>query len=182
VCSNVLNQGLCLKKEIGVEPDICRKLQFEAARGVKRLQFLLLEFRFFKESEEGRALPLNLPWLLSPLSLMLHIVKSRALGLLRLPCYFVKLEKKIVGLMAIQENHESLIVASLGVAKDYRRLRIGTCILCHSEAIARHMDKRWLEVDVLTKNIPAQRLYAKYGFTFIRRERMHYVTRGKKPL
>jgi ribosomal protein S18 acetylase RimI-like enzyme len=171
-----------LKKEIGAESDICRKLQFEAVRGIKRLQFLLLEYRFFKNSKEGRALPLNLPWPLSPLSLMLHIAKSRALALLKLPCYFVKLEKRIVGLLAIQEHHESLLVASLGVAKGYRRLGIGTCILGYIETIARHMGKRWLEVDVLRKNIPAQRLYTKYGFTFIQSERMFFIMRGKKPL
>lgn len=67
-----------LEKKIRAEPDICRKLQFEAVRGIKRLQFLLLEYRFFKDSEEGSALPLSLPSFLSPLSLMLHIVKSRA--------------------------------------------------------------------------------------------------------
>jgi hypothetical protein len=67
-----------LEKKIRAEPGICRKLQFEAVRGIKRLQFLLLEYRFFKDSEEGSALPLSLPSFLSPLSLMLHIVKSRA--------------------------------------------------------------------------------------------------------
>jgi len=171
-----------LKKEIGAEPDICRKLQFEAVRGIKHLQFILLEYRFFKNSEEGRALPLNLPWPLSPLSLMLHIVKSHALTLLKLPCYFVKLETKIVGLLAIQEHNESLIVASLGVAKEYRRLGIGTCILSYIETIAKHMGKRLLEVDVLRKNIPAERLYTKYGFTFVQSERMFFIMRGKKPL
>lgn len=171
-----------MNEEIGAEPDICRKLQFEAVGGIKRLQFLLLEYRFFKNSEEGSALPLNLPWPLSPLSLMLHIAKSRALALLKLPCYFVKLEKRFVGLLAIQEHHESLLVASLGVAKGYRRLGIGTCILGYIETIARHMGKGWLEVDVLRKNIPAQRLYTKYGFTFIQSERMFFIMRGKKPL
>jgi len=167
---------------IGAELDICRKLQFEAVKGIKRLQFILFEYRFFKDSEEGRALPLNMPWPLSPLSVMLHIVKSRALTLLRLLCYFVKLETKIVGLLAIQEHHESLLIASLGVAKEYRRLGIGTCILGCIETIARHMGKGWLEVDVLRKNIPAERLYTKYGFTFIQNERMLFIMRGKKPL
>ena len=166
-----------MKKETGPEPDICRKLRLEAVRGIKRLQFLLLEYCFFKDSEEGSALPLSLPWLLYPLSLMLYIVKTRALALLRLPCYFVKLETKTVGLLAIQEHHESLLVASLGVAKEYRRLGIGTCILGYIETIAGDMGKRWLEALVLRKNIPAQRLYTKYGFTFIQSERMHCIMR-----
>jgi ribosomal protein S18 acetylase RimI-like enzyme len=164
-----------LKKGIGTKPDICGKLQFEAVMGIERLQFLLLEYRFFKDSEEGRALPLSLPWPLSPLSLMLHVVKTRALTLLRLPCYFVKLETEIVGLFAVQEHNERLVVASLGVAREYRRLGIGTCILGCIEAIARHMRKRWLETLVLRKNVPAQRLYRKYGFTYTRSERMHCI-------
>jgi GNAT superfamily N-acetyltransferase len=166
-----------LKKGIRTKPDICAKLRFETVKWIERLQLLLLEYRFFKDSEEGSALPLNLPWPLSPLSLMLHVVKTRALTLLRLPCYFVKLETEIVGLFAVQERNESLVVASLGVAREFRRLGIGTCILGYIETTAKQMHKRWLEALVLRKNIPAQRLYAKYGFTFIQSERMHYIMR-----
>ena len=43
------------------------------------------------------------------------------------------------------------------------------------------MGKSWMEVDVLKKNIPAQRLYTKYGFKF-EDEKMHGMIRGKKPL
>jgi len=171
-----------LEKEVGAKSDICRKLRLEAAGGMRRLQFLLLEYRFFKNSEEGSALPLSLPLLLSPLSLMLHIVKSRALVLLRLPCYFIRLESKIVGLLAIQEHRESLFVASLAVTEECRRVGIGSCILGYAEKIARHMGKKWLEVDVLRKNISAQRLYTKCGFKFIDNERMGYLVRGKKAL
>jgi len=171
-----------LKNETGATQDVCGKLQFEAAKGINRLQFLLLEYLFFRDSEGGSALPLSLPRLLFPLSFMLHIFKSHALALLSLPCYFVKLGARIAGLVAIQEHHESMIVASLGIAREFRRLGIGTYILSYVEAIARRMGKRWLEVDVLNKNTPAQRLYTKYGFTFIQSERIHYIMRGKKPL
>ena len=170
-----------MKEDVGAKSDICGKLQLKAVRGIRRLQFLLLEYRFFKDSEGGNALLLNLPWHLSPLSLMVHIAKSHALVLLRLPCYFVRLGTRIVGLLAFEEQHESLFVASLAVAKECRRLGIGTCILGYVEAIARHMGKRWLEVDVLRKNIPAQRVYTKYGFTFLQNERMYFIVRGKKP-
>nr|MDO8098097.1 GNAT family N-acetyltransferase [Candidatus Njordarchaeota archaeon] len=171
-----------MKKKIRATPDICGKLRFEEEKGVKRLHFILLEYRFFEDGKEGSGLPRSLPWLLSPLSLLLHIVKSRAPVLLRLPCYFVKLERKVVGLFAAQEHIESLLVASFAVAKRFRRLGIGTCILDHIEKIARHMSKRWLEVDVLRKNIPAQRLYAEYGFAFIQSGRIRYLMRGKKPI
>jgi GNAT superfamily N-acetyltransferase len=155
-------------------------LRFEAARRLGRLRFVLLEYLFFRDSEEGGALPLNLPWFLSPLSLALHIIKSRALSLLRLPCYFVKLGKEAVGLLAIQDRNECLIVASLGVARRYRRLGIGTCILGNIETTAKHMGKRTLEVDVYEKNIPALRLYTKYGFTFVPSLSMRSMARGSK--
>jgi GNAT superfamily N-acetyltransferase len=113
---------------------------------------------------------------------MLHVAKSHALVLFKLPCYFAKLETKTVGLLAFEEQHESLFVASLVVAKKCRRLGIGTCILGYVETIARHMNKRWLEADVLRKNFPAQRFYTKFGFTFIQNERMRDIMRGKKPL
>jgi GNAT superfamily N-acetyltransferase len=171
-----------LKKKIRTVSDICGKLQFETVRGIGRLQFLLLEYSFFKTSEGNSALPVSMPWFLCPVSFVLHIVKSHALILIRLPCYFVKLKTKVIGLWAIQELHESLLVASLGVAKEYRRLGIGTYILSYIEAIAKRMGKKWLEVDVLKKNIAAQQFYTKYGFTFIPSERAHDIVRGKKPL
>lgn len=166
-----------MKKGIGAKTKICRKLQFEAVKGIKRLQFLLFEYRFFMDSEKGSALPLSRPWLPFPLSLMLYIVETRALTLLRFHCYFGKLETRIVGLFAIKEGHGSLLVGSLGVAKKYRRLGIGTCILRYAEKIAKREGKRWLEVGVLRKNIPAQRFYTKYGFSFIQSERTLCIMR-----
>jgi GNAT superfamily N-acetyltransferase len=161
-----------LKKEIEAAPGMHGKLRLEEVKGFKRLQFILLEYRFFGDGEEGSALLRSLPWPLYPLSLLLHIIESRALTLLRSPCYFVKLEREIVGLFATQEHIESLVVASLAVPRCFRRLGIGTWILRYVEKNARHMSKRWLEVDVLRKNIPAQRLYAEYGFTFIQSGKM----------
>jgi ribosomal protein S18 acetylase RimI-like enzyme len=166
-----------LKKGVEAEADICGKLRLEAVGGLRRLQFLLLEYRFFRDSEEGGALPLSLPRILTPLSLTLHVVKSRALTLLRLPCFFLRLDKRVVGLWAVQERQEGLVVASLGVAREYRRLGIGTCILCYVEAIANRLGKRWLETLVLTRNIPAQRIYSKFGFAVVRKGRTHCIMR-----
>jgi GNAT superfamily N-acetyltransferase len=176
------SEELSLKKEVGADSGICKKLQLQSLRGINRLHFLLREYLFFKDSEEGNALPLNLPWFLFPLTLILHIIKSHALVLLRLPCYFVKLQKNIVGLYAFQEYHESLLVASLAVQKNYRRLGIATCILGYLEAAARQMGKKWLVVDVLRKNIPAQQFYTKYGFTFVKNGRARFTVKGKKTL
>ncbi len=108
---------------------------------------------------------------------MVYIVETRALALLRLRCYFVRLETRIVGLFAIKESHGSLLLVSLGVAKKYRRLGIGTCILRYAEKIAEREGKRWLEVGVLRKNIHAQQFYTKYGFSFIQSERTLCIMR-----
>lgn len=158
-------------------PVFCRKLQFEPVKGIKRLQFLLLEYRFLIDSDQGSALPLSLPRLLFPLSLMLYIFETRAHAILKLPCYFAKLETKIVGLLAFQEGSMDLLVASLGVTKECRRIGIGTCILSHAEKTAKRKAKKWMEVGVYRKNIPAQRFYAKYGFRFIHSERALHIMR-----
>ena len=171
-----------MKKEVGAVSGICMELQFESVKGIDRLRFVLLECFFFKDGKEGDALPLNLPWFLLPLNLILHIIKSHALDLLKFPCYFVKLQTKIVGLSAFEQLHESLLVASLAIQRKYKRLGIGTCILGYMEAVARRMGKKWLEVDVLRKNIPAQQFYIKYGFTFVKNERIGYMVKGKKKL
>jgi GNAT superfamily N-acetyltransferase len=137
----------------------------------------------FKDiEEEGSALALKLPWLLTPLSLLLHIMDSHALTLLKLPCYFTKLNKEIIGVFAFQEYHKRLLVASLGVRKQYRRLGIGGMILQQIEKTAIHMHKQWLEVDVLRKNVLARRLYTKSGFTFIQHDGKRSIMRGRKVL
>jgi GNAT superfamily N-acetyltransferase len=171
-----------LKKEIEAAPDICRRLRLEEVNRIKCLQFILLEYNSFRDGEEGGALRQNLPWIASPLSLLLHIFESHAFTLLRLPCCFVKPEGEVVGLFATQERIESLLVASLAVKKRFRRLGIGTFILSHIEKVARHMGKRWLEADVLRRNIPAQRFYAEYGFKFTQSGKKRHLMRGKKPV
>jgi GNAT superfamily N-acetyltransferase len=137
---------------------------------------------FEDSEEEGSALALKLPWLLSPLSLLLHVMKSHALTLLKLPCYTAKLDKETVGVFAFQEYHKSLLVASLGVKKQYRRLGIGAFIIRQIEKTARHMHKKLLEVDVLRKNVPARRLYTKSGFMFLKPNRKRSIMRGRKVL
>lgn len=172
-----------MKKETRTGPGIHKKLQFELSRGIKRPLLIFIEYRLFKDSEEeGSALAMKLPWLLSPLSLLLHIMESHALTLLKFPCYFAKFDKEIVGVFAFQEYHESLLVASLGVRKQYRRLGIGAFILREIEKTARHTHRKRLEVDVLRKNVPARRLYAKSGFTFLQHNRKRSIMRGKKVL
>jgi ribosomal protein S18 acetylase RimI-like enzyme len=94
----------------------------------------------------------------------------------------VKLEKETVGVFAYQEYHDSLLVASLGVKKQYRRLGVGELILTQIEKTARLLHKRYLEADVLTKNVPARRLYTRFGFRFLQHGRKRSIIRRSKEL
>jgi GNAT superfamily N-acetyltransferase len=167
-------------RQIGAGRDICGRLEFKTARGLGRVLFILLEYRFFSESEEGGALFFSLPRFLSPLSFVLNVVKSRALSLLRFPCCYVRLATKVVGLFGLQERDESLVVASLAVAKEYRRLGIGNRILDCVETCARKKGKGFLEVHVYTKNVPARMFYSQHGFIFVQSARMANIMEGRK--
>ncbi len=172
-----------MKKQKETGKDFHGKLYFELTRGINRVLFILIEYRFFNDSEEeGSALILKLPRLLGPLSLLIHVMESHALTLLKLPCYFAKLDEEIVGVFAFQEYHESLFVASLAVRKQYRRLGIGAFILSQIEKTARRMHKKCLEVDVLMKNVPGRRLYTRSGFTFLQHNEKRSIIRGRKVL
>ena len=172
-----------MKKRSQTELRILEKLRFELCRGIMRPLFVFIEYRLFKDSEEeGSALALQLPRFLAPLSMLVHIIESHALTLLKLPCYLTKFDGEITGVFAYQEYNESLLVASLGVRKTYRRLGIGSLILKQIEKAARKMRKKYLEVDVLIKNIPAKRLYERTGFKFLRRSKKRSISRGTKVL
>ena len=158
-------------------------LIFELARGIRRPLFILSEYEFFRGGGAGSsALVLDLPWPFWLASMLLHILESHAITLLKLPCYYVKVNMKTLGLFAYQENHESLRVASLAVRRQFRRLGIGESLLHLVETTARKMHKKWLEVDVLKKNVPARRLYTNYGFTLQQRSGNRRIMRGRKSL
>jgi GNAT superfamily N-acetyltransferase len=145
--------------------------------------FIPAEYRFFRDSEERTgALVINLPWPLCPLSMIIHILESHALTLLKLPCFYVKLGRETVGLFAYQENQEGILVASLAVRRQYRRLGIGEFLLKQIEQMARQKYKHWLEVAVQRKNSPAIRLYTGFGFIFEERSGNRRIMIGRKQL
>jgi GNAT superfamily N-acetyltransferase len=172
-----------LKKEVEGRRSVHGMLRFELARGIKRPMFILTEYWFFREGEaRAGALVIKLPWPLCPLSMMIHVLESHALALLEVPCYYVNLGKKTVGLFAYQESHDVMRVASLAVRSQWRRLGIGGFLLKQIEQTARHMHKQWLEVAVLRKNSPATRLYTGFGFTFQKRSGNRRIMIGRKQL
>lgn len=140
----------------------------------EHFSFNLLEFRFFKNSEEGVALPFGNHWFLSILAVVPYIL-SMELMFFRAKRYFVTLGKNVVGVVVFREKPGSLLVASLGVAKEYRRLGVATYVLRRAEKLAVQLGKQWLELTVLKGNTPAQRLYLKSGFSAVKEKRMSFI-------
>jgi ribosomal protein S18 acetylase RimI-like enzyme len=93
--------------------------------------------------------------------------------------YLVRSGKNVVGSVVFHERSDSLLVASLGVAKEYRRLGTATFILGYAERVATSLGKEWLELTVLKANVPAQRLYVKLGFRLWRVRKRSFILRKK---
>lgn len=154
--------------------DLHRLLSMAPARRSEHLSFNLLEFRFFRNSQIGAALPFGNHWFLSMLVVVPYIL-SMEMILFRAKRYFVMLGKNMVGVVAFHEEPDSLLVASLGVAKEYRRLGVATYVLRHAEKLTVRLGKEWLELTVLKRNIPAQRLYVKSGFSVVKERRWSFI-------
>ena len=79
--------------------------------------------------------------------------------------FFVKLRNRVVGLLVFIEEPNALHISSLAVAPEVRRLGIASYILNYAERVAKGLDKEYLELSVLKKNLAARNLYAKCGFS-----------------
>jgi ribosomal protein S18 acetylase RimI-like enzyme len=91
--------------------------------------------------------------------------------------YFVVLEHRIVGVLALREEIRALYVSSMAVSPDYRRIGIATYALNQAVAIASRLCKEALELAVLKKNIPAVRLYEKHGYRVEEEKRRAFIMR-----
>ena len=138
--------------------------------------FNFYDFRFFNSSQEGSALAFGKSRPLASIIAVPYILACEPI-FLRKRRYFVKLKNRIVGLLVLHEKPEALYISSLAVAPEYRRRGIAKHILNFSKKIANKRGKRWLELTVLKKNIPARRLYKKSGFVKTEEKRFSFVLR-----
>lgn len=92
---------------------------------------------------------------------------------------FVKLHGHVVGVLVLRDKADDLFVVSLGVAREYRRIGVAVHVLRYSERLAAGLGKEWLELTVLKRNSPAQRLYVKFGFKVKKVGRWSLVLRKK---
>jgi ribosomal protein S18 acetylase RimI-like enzyme len=68
-------------------------------------------------------------------------------------------------LLILIEEPNALHISSLAVAPELRRFEIASYILNYAERVAKRLDKEYLELSVLKKNLAARNLYTKYGFS-----------------
>lgn len=63
-------------------------------------------------------------------------------------------------------SHRCLL--GMGVSREHRRAGLGARLLAHAEAWAQqHADIDWIDLQVLSANVPAVRLYESRGFTLV---------------
>jgi ribosomal protein S18 acetylase RimI-like enzyme len=97
--------------------------------------------------------------------------------------YFIVLEHRVVGVLALRAETRTLYISSLAVSPDCRRVGIATYALNHAAVIARKLGKEAVELAVLKKNTPAVRLYERRGYRTEEERRRSFILRKqiKKP-
>jgi ribosomal protein S18 acetylase RimI-like enzyme len=91
--------------------------------------------------------------------------------------YFIVLEHRVVGVLALREEIRTLYISSMAVSPDCRRIGIATYALNHAAAIASKLCKEALELAVLKKNTPAVRLYERHGYRVEEEKKSSYILR-----
>jgi ribosomal protein S18 acetylase RimI-like enzyme len=155
-----------------------QSLRIVPVRRVEHFYFNLLEFRFFRDSEGGVALPFGDLRFLAHLVIIPYIAAAEVI-FFRTKRYFVKFGENIVGVVAFRQESDGLFIASLGVAEEYRRLGVATFALHYAGRLAAELGKKWLRLSVLKMNTPAQRLYARLGFSLTMKTRWSLILKKR---
>ena len=153
-------------------------LKIEPVSSFQHPLFNLLEFRFFAASERGKALVFGNPPLLM-LSFIIPYILVGEIAHFRGKRFFVRLGKRIVGILVLNARHKAIVIGSLAVSPLCRRFGVGWSMLGWIEGMCRRMNEEWLELSVLKGNIPAQRLYHRFGFRKAAERRWSLILRKR---
>jgi GNAT superfamily N-acetyltransferase len=156
--------------------DISNSLKIEPADELWLLTFSFLEFRFFWNSENGKAMFFGNPRLLKPLIVVPYMLAAEAYNF-GAKKHLVRVGNHIAAIFVLKAKHDTLIVNSLAVSPDCRRFGIGFFILEFTHKLCRQMEAKWLELTVLKSNTTAQRLYQKFGFKIAAERKFSLVLR-----
>jgi GNAT superfamily N-acetyltransferase len=142
--------------------------------------FSFLEFRFFWNSPDGKAMPMlfgNPAWL-APLIVVPYMLAALVYNFGGAK-YFIKLRNEVAGILILKRQQDVLILRTLAVSPMYRKHGVGLFILERTENLARRTKMQWLELEVLKHNIPAQRLYERFRFKIHVTHRLSLVLRKR---
>jgi len=77
--------------------------------------------------------------------------------------------------MVFDEAH----IVNIAVRSDLRQMGIGTLLLASALVLAERMDAKKATLEVRVSNVPAQRLYQKFGFEMISIRKKFYTDTGE---
>jgi ribosomal protein S18 acetylase RimI-like enzyme len=143
---------------------IFQSLQVKAVGRLEHIRFNLLHFYFFRGAK-GENLLFRSLYVFSWLTVAPYVLAwEMHAHIFRKKRFFVIIEKQVAGVLAVQEKPEVLHITDLAVAHQFRRHGVATYIIHYANKQAMLLDKKWLELSVLKKNVPALRFYRKVGF------------------
>ena len=70
------------------------------------------------------------------------------------------------------------VIHTLGILPPYAHQGIGTFAVVEAMKILREQGKKVIRLDVLLGNLPAEKLYKRLGFSFVKRESLYYEDTG----
>jgi GNAT superfamily N-acetyltransferase len=112
----------------------------------EHLLFNLCNFDFFRKTERGEAIMLlGESKLLTKLIAVPYVVCCELI-FFRERRFFVKIKERIAAVFVLGDKPDTLFLASLAVAPEYRRRGLATQILNYSLKMANRMGKSWLEL------------------------------------
>lgn len=86
-----------------------------------------------------------------------------------------KINDKIVGFAGIWKAVDDIHITNIVTAKEYRKKGIGTALLANLIEFAKHEKGiTSITLEVNSNNIPAQKLYKKYGFKNVGLRKKYY--------
>jgi ribosomal protein S18 acetylase RimI-like enzyme len=157
-----------------------QSLEMRPVKTREHFLFNLLNFLYFRRADGVRFLMEGGPFAIFVVIPYVALSEIYFFEQLR---YFIVLEHRVVGVIALREETRTLYISSLAVSPDCRRIGIATYALNHAAAIARKLCKEALELAVLKKNTPAVRLYERRGYRVEEEKRRSFILKKeiKKP-
>jgi ribosomal protein S18 acetylase RimI-like enzyme len=151
-----------------------QSLEMRPVKTREHFLFNLLNFLYFRRADGVRFLMEGGPF---AIFVVIPYVALSEIYFFKQLRYFIVLEHRVVGVLALLEKTRTLYISSLAVSPDCRRIGIATYALNHAAAIARKLCKEALELAVLKKNTPAVRLYERRGYRVEEEKRRSYILR-----